>query len=361
MKVIYAHTGLRGIAAMCVFIAHLYFWNNQVWNLNKKHFEFFFCHDYAVDLFFILSGFVLNWVYVHDSKPIKWKPYLVARVARIMPLYYFITFIFLLIPIKYLYKYIDPDFWTNYPALVIANLLLLSGVIDGWRATLNGVGWSISVEFFCYVTLFPLLYFVWKKINRKKNIIIFLIIAACILTRLIIIIYRSQPLHIFDIKWNYSWLARGICGFTIGFILCCIAKKSNCIPNKKLINIIMSASFVIFILSRIGIIPPHLLVYLLPILVYFTSYDVGFLCRLLKVNLFQWLGERSYSIYLWHFPATKALTAIYGSIVSIFSMSTLNTWFFECVALVLCVLFISDLSYKYFEIPCRNHIRDRFN
>jgi peptidoglycan/LPS O-acetylase OafA/YrhL len=361
MKLIYSHTGLRGIAAMCVFIAHLYFWNKDVWNLNRQHFEFFFCHDYAVDLFFILSGFVLNWVYVSNSKPIIWKSYILARVARIMPLYYLITCLFILIPREYLYKYVDPDLWTNYPALLTANLMLLSGVIDGWKGTLNGVGWSISVEFFCYLTIFPILYFAWKRLSEKKNVLLFLFILTLALTRLIVIIYRANPLYILDIKWNYSWLARGICGFTIGFLICCIAKKTKWIPSIKLTNIVLSVCLIIFIFSRIGIIPPHLIVYLLPIIVYFSFYDVGFLCELLKGDLFQWLGERSYSIYLWHFPGTKILTLIYSLIASYFSLSTIMPWFFKCVGLVLGVLFISDISYRYFEVPCRNYIRNKHN
>lgn len=360
LKNIYSHTGLRGLAAMCVFIAHIYFWNDELWSLNRNHFEFFFCHDYAVDLFFILSGFILNWVYVNESDPIQWKSYLQARIARIMPLYYLTTLIFLLIPFSYLHKYIDPDLWKNYVSVVTVNLLMLSGVLDGWRATLNGVAWSISVEFFCYLTVFPALYLFWKRVCNVKLIIILLILISCILTRFIIIIYRLDPLQIFGIKWDYSWVTRGICGFSIGFFLCCIAKKSKWIPNARLCNFILSFSLVIFILSRTGFLPPHLILYLLPLVVYFTSFDLGFLSEVLKVSGFQWLGDRSYSIYLWHFPCSKIFSLITSLAAKNISLKINNIWIVECSLLILLVLLVSDLSYRFFEVPCRNYIRIRF-
>jgi len=53
--VIYSHTGLRGIAAMSVFLAHIADPDVTNWNLDQRFFEFFRWSGYAVDLFFILS------------------------------------------------------------------------------------------------------------------------------------------------------------------------------------------------------------------------------------------------------------------------------------------------------------------
>ena len=115
---IYSHTGLRGIAAMCVFIYHIYLSQAVTWNLNYSFFRFFEWRTYAVDLFFVLSGFILYWVYFNKNVAINWRSYLSARVARIFPIYYLTSF-FMLTVLSYSYfkygcKYIGSGFINNF-------------------------------------------------------------------------------------------------------------------------------------------------------------------------------------------------------------------------------------------------------
>jgi peptidoglycan/LPS O-acetylase OafA/YrhL len=88
---IYSHTGLRGIAAMYVLLFHL-LWAGGDLRANKFC-QWFQWGGYSVDLFFILSGFILNWVYLSSAAAMNWETYLKARVARILPLYLLHSFI----------------------------------------------------------------------------------------------------------------------------------------------------------------------------------------------------------------------------------------------------------------------------
>src|SRR5690349_13702809 len=73
-----ALTGLRGVAAATIAVAHL--------NLLFPDNSGMMWHN-AVDLFFCLSGFTLSYVYSRET--FRLLNYLTARIARIYPLYVF--------------------------------------------------------------------------------------------------------------------------------------------------------------------------------------------------------------------------------------------------------------------------------
>src|SRR5580698_8586607 len=90
---IFSHTGLRGIAAMYVLFYHLFGGEKGAVHPNAFT-KLFQWGGYSVDLFFLLSGFILNWVYLSGPRPLDWRSYLMARVARILPLYYLTMLMF---------------------------------------------------------------------------------------------------------------------------------------------------------------------------------------------------------------------------------------------------------------------------
>ena len=76
-----ALTGLRGVAALTVALAH---YNLPILGAANR---LFFWHNAAVDLFFCLSGFTLALVYVGQPSRLGCGIMGVARFARIYPLY----------------------------------------------------------------------------------------------------------------------------------------------------------------------------------------------------------------------------------------------------------------------------------
>ena len=104
----------------------------------------------AVSFFFVLSGFILTYVY---RDRLKWgglKRFYFTRWARIWPLH-----AVCLTATIYLLNYNPP---VEYPGLRLAGqwLLLQSWIPDlGYVLSYNGVAWSISTEAFFYL-MFPL-------------------------------------------------------------------------------------------------------------------------------------------------------------------------------------------------------------
>jgi len=353
---IYSHTGLRGVAAMSVVLAHFSQSETASWIHYQNFFRLFHWHGEAVDLFFILSGFILNWVYLSSEAPLNWASYIRARVARIMPLYYLTAALFLPVPLFSILKHGLAYVGLDYPRTVVLNAFMISGIIDGFHHTINGPAWSISVEFFCYLALFPLLLCLNRFILKGR----YGLLASLLLVGFFTICLvqcgsgdKAIPIKISQWQWNGSWLGRGIFGFSAGFFLCAIYRMSaRWQPSIPAINLMFFVAVGVFFLTRYAYLPGDLLLYVLPLLVYCTAFDLGAGSDILKMKPFQWLGERSYSIYLWHMP-------ILAFQVFLFSLTrkVMPTGPWDCALLVIFVLVISELSYRYFEVPCREYIR----
>lgn len=309
--------------------------------------------------FFILSGFILYWVYLNQGFQIKWTLYLKARVGRIMPLYYLTMLI--CIPITY-YSYLKHGYEFignhNYFHVGIANMLMFSGIAG--TPTFNKPAWSISVEFFCYLVLFPLLVFAWSSLVKRKHSMPLSIISVFIFTLGLTLSYGIHPINFHGLVLDFSGLFRGVSGFSCGFLLCAILRMATSVswrPSRLLINLILLISIIFCLLTRVDYIPAHFLLYVFPFLVYFTAYDEGVLSTVLKWGPLQWLGERSYSLYLWHMPILTSFPSFWKACYSRLNMSLLSSPLVNCLLLLSIVFLISELSYRYFEVPCRDYIR----
>jgi peptidoglycan/LPS O-acetylase OafA/YrhL len=110
----------------------------------------------GVSFFFVLSGFILSYNYPSLVTPGATRRFLVARFARIWPCHLVCLILFFLVvprPLWYI-PYPSPTLGT----LLLANIFLVQSWIPfkQFILSLNGVAWSISVEFFFYLS-FPVL------------------------------------------------------------------------------------------------------------------------------------------------------------------------------------------------------------
>ncbi len=329
-----SHTGLRGIAATIVFVVHLF--GNDI---SITH---WFLSFYSVDLFFVLSGFILYWVYIANKNKINWKEYSIARAARILPLYY----LTLIICIPVIYNQLPLQNTSQLLGDVLANLFVLSTILG--KFTFNGPSWSISVEWFCYFILFPCLFYFRKYIPNNRFGIAMVVICILALTRMYIVSYRSGIFSSIGINLDNNFLERGVIGFTMGFLLCFIFTHVKYLKVSKYIfdGIFILLSSII-LLSAMRILPPHFILYSIPFLVLITAFERGFAVKFFEFKIIQWLGTRSYSIYLWHWLIIEYTLSF---------KDNFGIWFYAFIVGIIVAL-VSELSYKYFEMPIRNNIR----
>jgi peptidoglycan/LPS O-acetylase OafA/YrhL len=334
MPEIYSHTTLRGIAATLVFVVHLHYGVFME--------SFWFLSPYPVDLFFVLSGFILNWVYLGTGKPIHWGQYFWARAGRILPLYYLTLLVCL--PLTVICSNEKP--LAAWPTDLLLNLSLLSGVFN--TLTFNGPAWSIGVEYFCYLLVFPVLVALLRLSLRSWLLIAISVIGILILSRGLVICHRGSLFQDAPGFLSNPFLQRGILGFTIGFLLCTIfLKVRNCLWPARLVKTATCFFLVLLFLALSKAIPPHMALYIMPFLVFFTAFDAGLVANCFKFRPLQWLGTRSYSIYLWHQPLIHYTKNLRECIAEPLYTS----------AILFFVFGISEVSYRYFEMPARSAIR----
>lgn len=142
-----ALTGLRFVAAFCVFLHHAKDrLSIEWWNLGPLG-------GFAVGFFFVLSGFILMHVYGKTLKTADIPRFFAARFARIWPVHAACLLLFLL-----LFRWRFPPTAPDELLRVLSQLTLTQtwGTRVEEILGFNGVAWSISVEAFFYA-LFPFL------------------------------------------------------------------------------------------------------------------------------------------------------------------------------------------------------------
>lgn len=175
-----ALTGLRFFAAFGVFLYH------ALMHLYGRS-DFWIISGGAVSFFFVLSGFILTYVYQRRLTRSGVAMFYVTRLARIWPLHVFVLAIAFVFQYQTKYQYY-PDL---LPKLLGHLLLVQSWVpLESWPMDFNGVAWSISTEFGFYLA-FPWL----LLLGRRRFAVAYLAIAALTAVGLILINPSSPEKH----------------------------------------------------------------------------------------------------------------------------------------------------------------------
>ena len=172
---------LRGFAALWVYSFHL--WHG----LGGSAFTFGFADGFTyglrslfkagyqgVDLFFVLSGFVIAWPYVSARKlrlcGSEVADFYRRRYFRIAPLFYVtILVVIVLIHLGWLQG-------TAKPRIVLVHLLFLENFNPSWVSSMRGVYWTLPTEMHFYLVLPFVLRFI--DVDRPWRFAAFCIVAC---------------------------------------------------------------------------------------------------------------------------------------------------------------------------------------
>jgi peptidoglycan/LPS O-acetylase OafA/YrhL len=157
-------TPLRGVAALWVVLYHYCGPAQYLPNLDITPHSYLISKGYlAVDMFFMLSGFVMAHVYhraFSESVARNYRGFLVARIARLYPLHVLILLLFVTIAVaSQLMTGMATGSFEHLPltgprslGAIVANIFMLQGLEAG-QLSWNYPAWSISVEFIAYLAL----------------------------------------------------------------------------------------------------------------------------------------------------------------------------------------------------------------
>lgn len=293
-KEIRSLTGLRGAAAVLVMIYHF---------LGADPFfaavtPAIVANGYmGVDVFFVLSGFVISLSYSGSFAPgltlPRYANFIVKRLARIYPLYIFMLMVFF---VKYEMNL--GGHWVPYFKLpdFVACLLLIQAWGFGFT-TVAGIAWSLSTEFGAYL-VFP---FLTRIVNRARPLAAAMLGAACLGAIALVAFSGLGVVGPMDVVATDSVLplVRCIAGFGLGMVcyrlyaervLAGVLSSSWAVVGL-LLALIVGASLGAHDLALFVLIPP---------LVLALAYESS-ACRALFANRWAYhLGEVSYSLYLVH-------------------------------------------------------------
>ncbi|HET9746162.1 MAG TPA: acyltransferase, partial [Chitinophagaceae bacterium] len=216
--------GLRGIAILLVVFYH-----------NFGFVKYFFFGWLGVDLFFVLSGFLITDILLKTvNKRDYFKNFYAKRVLRIFPLYYLSLIIFLVIlpqvkdlPID-LSFYVDHQwwFWTY-----LQNWFLIFYDVGNTTTAIQHY-WSLAVEEQFYI-VWPLVIFIVRKPKLLLTIAGFLLLAV-ICVRLYMWTIQIKDLNYFGL-YTYTRID-GIC---IGSILAILQCMRSTFINKYFTGVVL--------------------------------------------------------------------------------------------------------------------------
>lgn len=340
-------TFLRFIAAISIVVFH---YGREVFPFNVDRITAVFDQAYfGVSFFFILSGFVMIIAYGRrEKKSIAVGEYYKNRVARIYPVY------FLALALMVIYYLINHSGF-SFIALAL-NVILLQAWIPPYPLSLNGPGWSLSVEFFFYA-VFPFLFnYIYSRKGLKKIAVpIFLIWAATQIVFNYLLksrFFEGFPSPSHDLLF-YSPLIH-LNEFLIGNLagLFFLGLDKGAYKNYDWAIVALTASLFILLSLELDI-NYHdglLAVVFIPMILLF-SINTGRLTGLFNRKAFIFLGEISYGIYILQKP-------VYEFTIMIVNSMGFRTFpgLFYFYLIILTV--ISGLSYTYFEAPLRRWIKN---
>ena len=324
---------LRGLAALIVFVTHFSDITNWLDGALGGG-----SGAYGVMLFFLLSGFLMSYLYLDRGfNKVNVKGYLLARAGRVLPLYLVVVLS------SYYLTQAGSDFLYNIPDFnaLLGHLLFLHG---------ESVLWSIppEIQFYFIFIIF------WSFAKDRAGYIYLLSLTVMIL----LFLTNFPRIHgdINGVPYNVFSVLRTLPFFFVGVIFG-MHYKSIKIPEY------LKRHWFILALCLIPLMYPELtpvtsdakrkmwLSYEVLIVMSTVFFCIVFLVPnnniLLANKIGDFIGKISYSLYLLHMPIIEKVNQFNLSIEFKFILS-----------LVLSLL-AAFISYRYFEKPVAKLIRSK--
>ena len=373
---------LRGIAAAAVVVHHSFSLGGRpdvpgiaIWDGLGA---------WGVGLFFILSGYLLCDYFWRPRREAPLDVFWVRRFFRVAPAYYVqigLLFLFfaapsLLFSMQGVKQILTQVTFTHYYTPDTSSSL-----------NVNGALWTLSIEMTLYLTM-PLLAIAvgYPALRRRRALVgpmlvVAALIAAAVGYRLLVAFQGGamQTLYFGDVAPDAVagvrlYLARQFPGwlglFALGIGLRWLVHQRY-LPDRLLgatrhrlwvFALLFVPSILWLLVTERAVFYTHPFLFatydvilgalLLPPLLYAarpSSSDEG--TREIRAGV--WLGDRSYGLYLWHFPV---ILVVYERGTALLPPDTTHIGF-RLVVIVLLSLALASLSYRFVEVPARDYGR----
>jgi peptidoglycan/LPS O-acetylase OafA/YrhL len=372
---------LNGLGAMIIALYHFHAQIFPGFDLNTIHSVFplpdpiwgWFAHTivnggWLVQLFFCLSGFLMCYHYKTkiEQGRITFADFSVARLSRIYPAHWVVMIA---------------------AAPIMIGVAKLSGVI-GFETVVAGHGNNANVLNFIYtftlvntvglnvaaffnpstwyLTFIILLYtmfFVIIKHCKGRSGLLYFAVPVAVGTSIINGAFADfSTVPLISETGGFAMVS-----FFMGCAVCELYKRRDNV-NFRLPALIVSVAVVLLFPYLLRYHPSYLetstlrltstayTIAFYPALI-FVCLHIKWLSKFLSMSFFQWLGDLSFSIYLWHLPVlflAGLLLAVFDKQAYASSRIVLISWFTATVAL-------AQITHLFIEKPAQKYIRNTYN
>jgi peptidoglycan/LPS O-acetylase OafA/YrhL len=304
----------------------------------------------GVDIFYVISGFLITGLLIREIErtgTINFKEFYARRFKRLLPTSFFVLAItavlsWLLIPAT-MRSSLGRD-------IIAAGLYVSNYLFAWWQADYQNLDatpspvihyWSLAVEEQFYL-LWPLLILLFFMVatKLKRKIALTVLVAAVTALSFVFSIYQTETSPI----WAFYSLPTRAWELGLGALLVLLPP----IKTKKLVGLI-GFVFIIasaFIFNETTAFPG--LNAVLPVLgtvmlIATINSWPPFLNDVANSRLFQWLGEISYPLYLWHWPLLVLPSTYFARPLAVY----------ERIIAILATIVLADLTHRFIEEPFR--------
>ena len=349
--------GLDGIRAIAVIMVLAY-------HLKLALFKSGFL---GVTVFFVLSGYLITGILiseVEEEGTIDLKNFWLRRIRRLVP-----AVISMAVVIIFVSAVVNRIIFTKGCKDFLASVL----GFNNWWQIFNKISyfeaagvpspfthcWSLAIETQFYL-IYPLILLgIYKLVKsrgegRANRGLLFAgvtLLLALISVILMIVLFDPQQ----DASRVYYGTDTRAFSLLFGALLA-ILWEYRMVPRRlsASVNMVLgSVSFAVLLVMTIAINGSSNFWYrggqffgtiLTVLMVYAVSGRKTWLSRFLSNPVLKWMGDRSYSIYLWHYP-----------IILLISKGIKASWWITLIEIVLSVV-LAELSYRFIETPIRHGI-----
>jgi len=320
--------GLRAVAVLAVMIYHV----NGAWLPSGF---------VGVDVFFVISGFVMTSLIVEKKNNFDWKGFYWGRVKRIAPAYFLMLAIVSLISAV---LFVPADFEFFRDSLKAALSFTSNSYFEGFGSYFAPSAhelpllhtWSLAIEMQFYVFLPVLLVFVQPKYLKYVVVLVGLLLLAW--SEYNVFNNSAQAVY-------FSLLAR-VPEFMIGALLAVLGAK-GAFPFRYAPVVGWSGALLLLVsfifidaqqFPGLWVLPPCVGTALL------IASRHGPISTVLSAKPIVWMGGVSYSLYLWHWPVLALIRYFTGQ----YELQLIWLLVFVVVSFL-----IAWLSYRWVELPIR--------
>jgi len=308
----------------------------------------------GVDIFFAISGFViaqsLREFWTAQNVPLstllsKALVFYQKRFIRLWPSAAF----WLLVSLACAVIWHANGMWPNLTLAlkgVVSGFVYISDFANYKQPTVLGYYWSLAIEWQFYVALPMVLIFFQKNWLR------------------VAVIFAAMTTSIALTPGGPSWWMFRFDGIVYGVIAYVMFQQVGVVlPRFKTIeHPLGSAVFTLILLVAIAVIPPAVQPYRIgasyaallgAVLVSFGAANRGYISTFGMKRFVSWLGSRSYTIYLCHFPALLIGRSVIAHFITVYGAENpTRPELFASLALILALIAImGELSYRFIEKP----------